>query len=141
MLILEALQRSELRVATLNFSGNCLGPAGASHVCDFLQAFLALLLWESSALFETLAGSQLRSSGDLFVAQPARRGEKVRCRELLSLLSPAPGCGDGALGHAFRPPKVSIEKAWQGKALHTSVVICFHRFLFLLFEFKKFRLT
>mmetsp|Transcript_137423 Transcript_137423/g.325497 ORF Transcript_137423/g.325497 Transcript_137423/m.325497 type:complete len:228 (+) Transcript_137423:1075-1758(+) len=43
------------------------------------------------------SGSQLRSSGDLFVAQPARRG-----------------CGDGALGHAFRPPKVSIEKAWQG---------------------------
>ncbi|CAE7633160.1 unnamed protein product [Symbiodinium sp. CCMP2456] len=35
--LLQALQRSELRVATLNFSGNCLGPAGASHVCDFLQ--------------------------------------------------------------------------------------------------------
>ena len=34
----EALQRSELRVSALNFSGNCLGPAGTSHVCDFVQA-------------------------------------------------------------------------------------------------------
>ena len=36
--------------------------------------------------------------------------------------SSGPGCGDGAPGHAFRPPKVSTEKAWQGKALYTSVV-------------------
>lgn len=35
--LLHALQRSELRVANLNFSGNCLGPTGASHVCDFVQ--------------------------------------------------------------------------------------------------------
>ena len=34
----EALQRSELRVSSLNFSGNGLGPAGASQIGDFVQA-------------------------------------------------------------------------------------------------------
>jgi len=35
--LLQALQRSELRVSSLNFSGNCLGTAGALHVLDFIQ--------------------------------------------------------------------------------------------------------
>ncbi|CAE7704349.1 unnamed protein product, partial [Symbiodinium pilosum] len=35
--LLQALQRSELRVSSLNFSGNGLGPAGASQIGDFVQ--------------------------------------------------------------------------------------------------------
>jgi len=35
--LLQALQRSELSVTCLNLSGNCIGLAGAHHVCDFLR--------------------------------------------------------------------------------------------------------
>eukprot|EP00931_Biecheleriopsis_adriatica_P085473 TRINITY_DN5997_c0_g1_i1.p1 TRINITY_DN5997_c0_g1~~TRINITY_DN5997_c0_g1_i1.p1 ORF type:complete len:900 (-),score=213.70 TRINITY_DN5997_c0_g1_i1:113-2812(-) len=35
--LLQALQRSELRVTCLNFSGNCLGPQGALHISEFIQ--------------------------------------------------------------------------------------------------------
>lgn len=35
--LLQALQRSELSVTCLNLHGNCIGPIGAHHVCDFLR--------------------------------------------------------------------------------------------------------
>lgn len=35
--LLQALQRSELRVTSMSFVGNCLGPRGAAHVCDFIR--------------------------------------------------------------------------------------------------------
>lgn len=35
--LLQALQRSELSVTCLNLFANCIGPAGAHHICDFLR--------------------------------------------------------------------------------------------------------
>ncbi|CAK0901526.1 unnamed protein product, partial [Prorocentrum cordatum] len=35
--LLQALQRAEVQVTSLNLMGNCIGPAGVQHLCDFLK--------------------------------------------------------------------------------------------------------
>jgi len=85
--LLQALQRSELRVTSLSFSGNCLGQQGAAHVCEFIREvpFCVHEVNLSSNLLEDMPALDLLRLFTDHPRYPARRGAAGKASDAVRL--------------------------------------------------------